>query len=126
VVVCGATRSKPSHPAHPDAESLPDPAADAMVVAPPANDKTTATRGAAAELELLAAMPTEILEHVARGGKPDEQGAIGHNREGWMGAQYQRSAALHFLVAVSRNDRTKAEDAWRAFDLAFAQQQNDG
>jgi hypothetical protein len=67
-----------------------------------------------------------MLESIVAGGRPDPQGAVGHNRGDWMGAQYQRSAAMYFLYAVSRNDRDAAEDAWRAFELAFSHQQADG
>jgi hypothetical protein len=143
---CTAARSNPGHPSYTDgaastartndpAAPIPDDADSQGVVERPAEGDAvrlaapgaeSAKRGARSQLELLRAMPADVLERIAQGGKPDERGAVGHNRGGWMGAQYQRSAALYFVVAVAKNDRAAAEDAWRAFDFAFAHQEDDG
>jgi hypothetical protein len=82
--------------------------------------------GASLQLRLLQGMPPGVLDRIARGGRPDGAGAVGHNQASWMGAQYQRSAALYLMDAVSRGDRRGADDAWRAVDFAFAHQDDSG
>jgi hypothetical protein len=96
----------------------------AVTVTPRAMDGSA--RGAALQLTILRALPPPIVKHAVSGGKPDASGAVGHNRQGWMGAQYQRSAASYVLYAVAENDRGAAEDGWRAADAAFARQEQDG
>jgi hypothetical protein len=91
-----------------------------------ASGSNAADRGADAQLRLLRGMPRETLERIARGGMPDASGAVGHNRTAWMGAQYQRSAALYFLYGAAEDDTAAAEDAWRAVDLAFSHESTDG
>jgi hypothetical protein len=67
-----------------------------------------------------------MLQRLGRGGGPDAQGAVGHNKGRWLGAQYQRGAALYFLYAAATADRAAGEDAWRAFDLAFSHEDAGG
>jgi hypothetical protein len=116
----GTSRSLPASPAE------PGPVAVAPKSAFASPDSEAARRGAEAQLALLRAIPGTVLEHISRGGRPDESGAVGHNRGGWTGAQYQRSAALYFMWAVSHDRRDAAEDAWRAVDLAFSHQEPNG
>jgi hypothetical protein len=71
-------------------------------------------------------MPDGILDRLGRGGRPNAAGEVSHNRGEWRGAMHQRGAALDFLAAIARADRRRAEDAWRAFDLAFAHLGPDG
>jgi hypothetical protein len=82
--------------------------------------------GARLQLELLRAMPSEVLAGITKGGAPDGHGMVGHNQQRWMGAQYQRSAADVLLFAASRGDREMAERAWTAVEVAFAHQEHDG
>jgi hypothetical protein len=76
--------------------------------------------GARAQLRLLQGLRPDILKMLAHGGRGDENGAIGHNQERWQGAQYQRAAGLYLLYAVTANDATAAEEAWRAIEFAFS------
>jgi hypothetical protein len=97
---------------------------DAGAAGPVASDGIA--KGAEEQLELVRSLPENVLRRITEGGRPDASGAVGHNRNGWMGAQYQRSVAGYFLLAASRGDRPAAEDAWRAVDFAFAHQVDDG
>jgi hypothetical protein len=116
---CGGTKS---HAGRPPGGGTTDAGADSTN----GTDASAAEKGAMLELHLLEAMPGAVLSRIFEGGRPDLAGAVGHNRNGWMGAQYQRSAASYFLHAVSRGDLPGAEDAWRAVDFAFAHQGQDG
>jgi hypothetical protein len=124
---CGRT-SAAAAPPPPSAAPPPAPQAIVADAASPEGRRPDSTKpdGGAVQLALLQRMPADVLEHIARGGRPDASGAVGHNRGAWMGAQYQRSAALYLMSAVARGDRAGAEDAWRAIDLAFAHQDETG
>ncbi|MGH7435746.1 MAG: hypothetical protein ACRENE_08730, partial [Polyangiaceae bacterium] len=97
----------------PDAAASPSPAG-------------RAESGAREQLRLLQALPRPLLQRLGRGGRPDAQGAVGHNKGRWLGAQYQRGAGLYFLYAAAISDRAAGEDAWRAFDLAFSHEDTGG
>jgi lysophospholipase L1-like esterase len=84
----------------------------------PKPDKTSTTKNYS-EIALLNKMPSDILTKIGRGGKPDKDGLVGHNKGNWYEAGLQRGAMQYLLVAAAQNNAEDAEDAWRAIDATF-------
>jgi hypothetical protein len=84
------------------------------------------SRGGRSQLELLRSIAPEVLDRLARDARPNDRGLVGHNKQGWRGAEYQRSALWYLLAAVRRDDRARAEEAWSAVDETFRHQTEDG
>ena len=80
------------------------------------------------ELELLQKFPVGRLTALVAGGKPDARGFVGGNRsEGhWIGVGTQRGGCWYLIGTVVAGDVTRADDAWRSIDAAFAHQLPDG
>lgn len=75
--------------------------------------------------ELLRKMPQDLLDH-SGGAYPDPNGLVGYNRDGFKASAFQRGATLKLAIAAARGDKTRAEDCWRAVDMAFAHQKAEG
>jgi hypothetical protein len=75
--------------------------------------------------ELLKKVPEEFITRVG-GALPDQNGLVGHNRNGFTASAFQRGATLTLAIAAARGDRKRAEDCWRAVDATFAQQKKEG
>ena len=75
--------------------------------------------------ELLKRIPEEFLAHIG-GARPDRNGLVGHNRDGFKASALQRGATLTLAIAAARGDRKRADDCWRAVDATFAHQTEEG
>ena len=75
--------------------------------------------------ELLKKLPEEFITRVG-GAMPDQNGLVGHNRDGFKASAFQRGATLTLAIAAARGDRKRAEDCWRAVAATFAQQKQEG
>lgn len=80
------------------------------------------------EYEILRQFPAGRLAALSAGDKPDAQGLTGTNRQNgsWLEAGPQRGGCRGVAIAVVLGDLARADDAWRAIDVAFAHQQEDG
>lgn len=74
---------------------------------------------------LIKRMPPELLDR-AGGAYPDKNGMVGHNRDGFKAAAFQRGATLKLAIHAAQGDREKANDCWRAVDAAFQHQKPEG
>lgn len=85
--------------------------------------------GAAGSAENHAAlflkMPRDLLD-AAGGSYPDAEGLVGHNRGGFKASAFQRGATLKLAVAAAHRDAARAADCWRAIDVTFARQREEG
>ncbi|MEN6407275.1 MAG: hypothetical protein ABFC77_12485 [Thermoguttaceae bacterium] len=84
-----------------------------------------ASLGASQELALLRKMPAETLRYTG-GARPDAQGMVAYNQDGFKSPEFQRGAMHSLILAVVRNDQPAVASAWRAIDATFAHQQEDG
>lgn len=75
--------------------------------------------------DLFKKMPKALLER-AGGAYPDKNGLVGHNRDGFKAAAFQRGATLKLAIAAARGDAKRAADCWRAVEVTFAQQREEG
>lgn len=82
----------------------------------------------ASEYELLRQAPPAAIEFIADKNEPDEQGFVGfHRRDGkWYEAGMQRGGCRMLIGAVVTGDEERADAAWRAIDVTFAHQVEDG
>jgi hypothetical protein len=78
------------------------------------------------ELSILEEIPEEILKKIVIPVVPDEKGMVGHNRESWVHASFQRGAMMYLILAAIQGDTGRVEDAWRAIDAAFERQNEAG
>lgn len=80
------------------------------------------------EYEILRKFPAGRLAALSAGDKPDAQGLTGTNRQNgnWLEAGPQRGGCRGVAIAVVLGDLARADEAWRAIDVAFAHQQADG
>lgn len=60
--------------------------------------------------------------------EPDERGFIGYHREQgtWYQAGYQRGGARHFFGGIIAGDRARMAAGWRAIEVTFEHQIEDG
>lgn len=82
----------------------------------------------ASEYELLRQVPPTLFALFADKSEPDEQGFVGfHHRDGkWYEAGMQRGGCRMLIGAVVTGDEKRADAAWRAIDVTFAHQIDDG
>lgn len=78
------------------------------------------------EVEIINSLPREIISRIAGTGRPDANGMVGKNRNGWLHVSFQRGAMLYLSVASSYADEKRTKDAWRAIDAAFRKQTPEG
>lgn len=74
--------------------------------------------------ELLRRMPASITARF--GALPDAEGLVGHNRGGFKAAALQRGATVTLAFAAARGDEKLADHCWRAVEVAFAHQTQEG
>jgi hypothetical protein len=75
----------------------------------------------AQQLALLKKIPSELLPYTG-GGWPDENGMVGHNRDGFHSPELQRGAMHLMMRSIADEDRKGLEAGWRAIDATFAHQ----
>lgn len=75
--------------------------------------------------ELLNKIPAEFITRIG-GAMPDQNGLVGHNRDGFKASAFQRGATLTLAIAAARGDRERADNCWRAVEATFAQQKAEG
>ena len=82
----------------------------------------------ASEYELLRQAPPTAFEFIADKSEPDEQGFVGFNHiDGkWYEAGMQRGGCRMLIGAVVAGDEKRADAAWRAIEVTFAHQADDG
>lgn len=82
----------------------------------------------ASEYELLRQMPPGSCSLLTDTSEPDEQGFVGfHHRDGkWYEAGMQRGGCRMLISAVVAGDEKRADSAWRAIEVTFAHQLEDG
>lgn len=78
------------------------------------------------EVEIIRAMPKEIVTTIAGSGKPDHRGLVGRNRDQWLHAALQRGGMWYLAVVSAYNDRQRSEKAWKAVRVVFEKQRPDG
>lgn len=80
------------------------------------------------EYEILRQFPAGRLAALSAGDKPDAQGLTGTNRlnGSWLEVGPQRGGCRGVAIAVVLDDLARADDAWRAIDVAFAHQLENG
>jgi hypothetical protein len=70
-------------------------------------------------------MPADLLPYMG-GARPDADGMVGYNRDGFKSPEFQSAAMLYMLRAIARQDRRGLDDGWRAIDATFGQQTEKG
>ena len=82
----------------------------------------------ASEYALLKSLPASAAAFMLERGEPDAQGYVGfHRRDGkWYEAGMQRGGCRMVIAAVVDGDEARADAAWRAVEVTFAQQLEDG
>ena len=79
----------------------------------------------AQQLPILKKMPAELLDFTG-GARPNAEGMVGYNRDGFRSPEFQRGA-MHFMIrSIVKGDRQGIDDAWRAIDATFARQTDIG
>ena len=77
------------------------------------------------ELALLEKFPPDLLRYTG-GARPDADGMVAYNRDGFKSPEFQRGAMHYMIRAVVRKDRRGIDNAWRAIDATFRQQHERG
>ena len=75
----------------------------------------------AQQLAVLKKIPSELLFYTG-GGWPDENGMVGHNRDGFHSPELQRGAMQLMLRSIAAENRKGLEAGWKAIDATFAHQ----
>lgn len=84
-----------------------------------------AVPASAQELAVLEIIPPDLLRYTG-GARPDDDGMVSYNRDGFKSPEFQRGA-MHFMIrAVARNDRRGIDHGWRAIDATFGLQNEKG
>lgn len=80
------------------------------------------------EYELFQQMPPAARSLMTDTSEPDAQGFVGfHHRDGkWYEAGMQRGGCRMLISAVVAGDEKRADSAWRAIEVTFAHQIDDG
>jgi hypothetical protein len=78
------------------------------------------------EIEILNKIPDRVLDNLAIDVKPDAKGAVQLNVGGWRAVVFQRIAIPLVWTGAVEGDSSKVDDGWRAIDLAFAHQLDNG
>jgi hypothetical protein len=81
----------------------------------------------AREYALLKTLSPTAVAYLGEYKGPDENGHVGsHQGREWFEAGTQRGACRMLIGAVVRGDKAQADDAWRAVDVTFSHQLEDG
>lgn len=80
------------------------------------------------EYELLKKLPPEVQAFIVDHGTPDAQGytSFNHRDQKWYEAGMQRGGCRMLIGAVLDGDAARAEAAWKAVEVTFAHQLEDG
>jgi hypothetical protein len=79
----------------------------------------------AQELALLKKMPADLLRYTG-GARPDAEGMVTYNKDGFKSPEFQ-CGAMHYLIrAVVRQDQRCVDEGWSAIDATFRQQTEKG
>ena len=81
---------------------------------------------ATSELDVLNGIPRGVLDRMEFDAEPDPHGAMQLNVGGWRAVVYQRIAIPLVWTGAVEGNSSKIDDGWRAIDLAFAHQLEDG
>jgi hypothetical protein len=87
-----------------------------VVFAPSAN---------AQQLAVLQKMPQDLFE-MTGGARPNAQGMVSYNRDGFKSPEFQRGAMHYMIRAIVRGDAAAVDEAWRAIDVVFQLQTDEG
>lgn len=87
---------------------------------------TVVTAAARSSTDVIRAMDVELLGKIAQGGVPDERGAIGRNKDGYVGVALQRGALDVLVLGLATNDEGHIRKALQAFRYGFDHQEADG
>jgi len=80
---------------------------------------------AAQELALLQKMPSDLFQFTG-GARPDQNGMVSYNRDGFKSPEFQRGAIHYMIRAIVRKDTTCVDEGWLAIDAAFRFQTENG
>jgi hypothetical protein len=70
-------------------------------------------------------MPSDLLRYTG-GARPDADGMVGYNKDGFKSPEFQ-GGAMHYMVrAVVRRDQRCIDEGWRAIDATFLHQTDNG
>ena len=84
-----------------------------------------AVPASAQELALLKNIPPNLL-YFTGGARPDADGMVSYNRDGFKSPEFQRGAMHYMIRAVVRNDQRGIDNGWRAIDATFDRQSEAG
>jgi hypothetical protein len=84
-----------------------------------------AAPAAGQQLKLLEKMPADLLRYTG-GARPNADGLVGHNQEGFRSPAFQCGAMHSMIRAVVRRDRQAIDEGWRAIAAAFREQTEPG
>jgi hypothetical protein len=77
------------------------------------------------QLPLLNKMPGDLLRYTG-GARPDGEGMVGYNKDGFKSPEFQRGAMHYMVRAIVRRDRRCIDEGWSAIDATFKHQNPDG
>ena len=78
------------------------------------------------EWQILQTIDRSYLREYNRAGQPDSKGAIGHNRESFKAAGYQRHCVETIFWGTLNHDAAETEKGIRVMEFTFANQKPDG
>jgi hypothetical protein len=79
----------------------------------------------AQQLAVLEKIPPELLPYIG-GARPNADGMVGYNRDGFRSPEFQCGAMRSMVRAVVRGDAEGIDEGWRAIDAAFQFQSDKG
>ena len=77
------------------------------------------------QLAVLQKMPQDLLQF-SGGARPNADGMVSYNRDGFKSPEFQRGAMHYMVLAIARGDVDAVENAWRAVDATFRFQNETG
>ncbi len=80
----------------------------------------------ASEWQVVSAFDLNLLRLLAKAHRPDQDGAVGHNQQGYISVAFQRYSSEPIIYGVETKNVQLIETAVRAFEYAFAHQNPDG
>ena len=80
----------------------------------------------ASEWQVVSAFDLNLLRLLAKAHHPDQDGAVGHNQQGYISVAFQRYSSEPIIYGVETKNVRLIETGVRAFEYAFAHQNPDG
>jgi ABC-type transport system involved in cytochrome c biogenesis permease subunit len=84
-----------------------------------------ASSAASQQLAVIEKMPDDLFQYTG-GAKPNAQGMVADNRDGFKSPEFQRGAMHYMMRAIARGDAAAVNEAWPAIDATFAHQTEEG